>query len=80
MSKTFHVYERKHGVSIHIEDANSMYRDTINLSWQELAGLHWAMQDCLKNPNFKAREPRERKNKGGVQREFVKHIELVEPE
>lgn len=78
--KEFIVVERKHGVSIHIEDTAAMQRDVINLSWKEMAGLHWAIQDTLKHPSFQAREPREREHKGGVQREYTKHIHLVEDE
>jgi hypothetical protein len=55
-----------------------MTREVINLSWPEMASFHWAIQDTLKHPSFKHREPREREHKGGVQREFTKHIHLVE--
>lgn len=78
--KQFVVIQRKHGVSIHIEDTAAMKRETVNLSWQELAGLHWAMQSALKHPAFKEREPRKPIHRGGVQREYTQHITLVDKE
>ena len=75
--KEFVVAERKGGVSISIEDPEMLYRETIVLTWKELAGLHWAIEDTLKHPSFKHREPRERQTRG-VQKEYIKHIYLIE--
>lgn len=78
--KHFTVIERKHGVSLHIEDTGAMTRETINFTWQEWSGLFWAIEHTKNNPSFKQREPRKRNHTGGEQRKFVKHIELVDPD
>lgn len=78
--KEFVVTQMKHGVSIFIEDADNMVRQTIDFTWKEIAGLKWAIDDITHHPAFQHREPKERVHRGGVQRKFVEHIKLVDSE
>lgn len=78
--KHFTVVERKHGVSLHIEDTGAMTREVHNFTWQEWSGLFWAIEHTKNNPSFKFREPRERNHNGGISKSFVKRIELVGPD
>ena len=75
--KEFVVTQMKHGVSIYIEDSDSMARHTLDFTWKEIAGLKWAIDDVTKHPAFRQREPKEARP-NGVKRKFVEHIQLVD--
>lgn len=75
--KEFVVTQMKHGVSIFIEDADNMQRQTIDFTWKEIAGLKWAIDDVTHHPAFQRREPK-KPRPNGVKRAFVEHITLVD--
>lgn len=78
--KHYVVTERKHGVSLHIEDTANMTRQTLTFTWPEWSGLVWAVDDTRKNPNFKLMEPKAKKPTDTSTREFVKTIILEDSE
>lgn len=75
--KEFVVTQMKHGVTIFIEDSDKMERSTLQFTWQEIAGLKWAIEEITTHPAFQHREPRERPT-NETKRQFVTHIQLVE--
>ena len=72
--KKWTTVETKHGVIVAWEDADTHYRDSIRMTYQETWGLLHALEELRDNPEFKAREPRQRDFTSNGGKKIVKTI------
>lgn len=75
--KDYKVTQFKWGVNLLITDPDQRELHNITFTWQEIAGLKWAIDDLNENPAFRYREPKKPRTMG-PKREFVEFIQLVE--